>query len=90
MFFFFRAAALCFAELQIFVRRDGCEYGYIHKAFGSLPSFIYTWMRITVAEPITTAVFAIAFSHYLADSLIDECGPSKAFIQFSCVTIICK
>ncbi|OWF49895.1 b(0,+)-type amino acid transporter 1-like [Mizuhopecten yessoensis] len=81
-------AALCFAEMQIFVKRDGCEYGYIHKAFGPLPSFVYTWMRIAVAEPITTAVFALAFAHYIADAIIDNCGPPKLLEQMLTVSII--
>ncbi|KAK3085434.1 hypothetical protein FSP39_003249 [Pinctada imbricata] len=70
-------AALCFAELQIFVRRAGCEYGYIHKAYGPFPAFIYTWMRTVFAEPCTTAVFAQAFASYVSESLADDCGPPK-------------
>ncbi|XP_022340711.1 b(0,+)-type amino acid transporter 1-like isoform X2 [Crassostrea virginica] len=72
---FSTCAALCFSELQIFVRRAGCEYGYIHKAFGPLPAFIYTWMRIGAAEPCTTAVFAKAFASYISDLISDACGP---------------
>ena len=70
------SAALCFVELQLSVPRAGCEYGYIHKAFGRVPTFIYTWMRIALAEPVTTAVFTIAFADYVADTIFDNCGPS--------------
>ena len=33
-------------------------------------------MRITLAEPVTTAVFTIAFADYVADTIFDNCGPS--------------
>ncbi|KAJ8303211.1 hypothetical protein KUTeg_019607 [Tegillarca granosa] len=81
-------AALCFVELQMFVRRDGCEYGYIHKAFGPLPAFVYTWMRMSVAEPITTAVFAVAFGNYISDAIADACGPPKVLRMLLPVLVI--
>ena len=33
-------------------------------------------MRITLAEPVTTAVFTIAFADYVADTIFDNCGPA--------------
>lgn len=86
----FVSAALCFSELQIFVRRAGCEYGYLHKAFGPLPAFIYTWMRIGAAEPCTTAVFAKAFASYIADLIGDDCGPPAILHKLLAILAISK
>ncbi|KAK7114902.1 hypothetical protein V1264_000883 [Littorina saxatilis] len=68
-------AALCFAELRESVRKDGVEYAYITEAFGPLAGFVYCWMRIAAAEPVGTAVFAVALADYTADSIYDDCGP---------------
>lgn len=81
---------MCFSELQIFVRRAGCEYGYIHKAFGPLPAFIYTWMRIGAAEPCTTAVFAKAFASYISDLIGDDCGPPAILHKLLAILAISK
>lgn len=81
---------MCFSELQIFVRRAGCEYGYLHKAFGPLPAFIYTWMRIGAAEPCTTAVFAKAFASYIADLIGDDCGPPAILHKLLAILAISK
>ncbi|KAL5022317.1 hypothetical protein ScPMuIL_001472 [Solemya velum] len=80
-------AGLCFAELQMSVRRAGCEYGYIHKAFGPIPTFVYTWMRLVIAEPVRTAVFALAFSKYISDSLYNRCGAPPIIIK--CIGAVC-
>nr|KAG5707992.1 hypothetical protein BaRGS_025130 [Batillaria attramentaria] len=70
-------AALCFAELRESVKREGVEYAYITEAFGPLAGFVYCWMRIAAAEPVGTAVFAIALADYTADSIYDDCGPPE-------------
>ncbi|XP_059156096.1 b(0,+)-type amino acid transporter 1-like isoform X2 [Physella acuta] len=73
-------AALCFAELRESVKREGVEYAYITEAFGPLAGFVYSWMRIVAAEPCSTAVFALAFTDYVADAVYDECGPPATFL----------
>ncbi|KAI8790983.1 cystine/glutamate transporter, partial [Biomphalaria glabrata] len=72
--------ALCFAELRESVRREGVEYAYITEAFGPLAGFVYSWMRIAAAEPCSTAVFALAFTDYVADAVFDQCGPPRLFV----------
>ncbi|CAG5117482.1 unnamed protein product [Candidula unifasciata] len=78
---FSMCAALCFAELRESVKREGVEYAYITEAFGPVAGFAYSWMRIAAAEPTSTAVFALAFTDYVADAIYDDCGPSKLFLN---------
>ncbi|BFZ12536.1 hypothetical protein BsWGS_15574 [Bradybaena similaris] len=78
---FSMCAALCFAELRESVKREGVEYAYITEAFGPVAGFAYSWMRIAAAEPTATAVFALAFTDYVADAIYDDCGPSKLFLR---------
>ena len=51
------------------------EYAYITEAFGPLAGFVYCWMRIAAAEPVGTAVFAVALADYTADTIYDDCAP---------------
>uniref|UniRef100_A0A2C9KT71 Uncharacterized protein n=1 Tax=Biomphalaria glabrata TaxID=6526 RepID=A0A2C9KT71_BIOGL len=37
-------------------------------------------MRIAAAEPCSTAVFALAFTDYVADAVFDQCGPPRLFV----------
>ncbi|XP_012934860.1 cystine/glutamate transporter [Aplysia californica] len=77
---FSMCAALCFAELRESVRREGVEYAYITEAFGPLAGFVYSSIRIAAAEPVSTAVFALAFADYVSDSIYDDCGPPRPVV----------
>ncbi|XP_025114820.1 b(0,+)-type amino acid transporter 1-like isoform X2 [Pomacea canaliculata] len=66
-------AGLCFAELRESVKREGVEYAYITEAFGPLAGFVYCWMRIAAAEPVGTAVFALALADYSVAGIYGNC-----------------
>ncbi|XP_044270360.1 b(0,+)-type amino acid transporter 1-like isoform X2 [Tribolium madens] len=70
--------ALAFAELGTVIPRSGAEYAYymdafgpLHKFWGHLPSFIYSWIMIVIIKPAEVAVIILTFSEYLCQPLLD-------------------
>ena len=47
-------------------------------------------MRIALAEPVTTAVFTIAFADYVADTIFDNCGPAENIKKLVAVVAVGK
>jgi L-type amino acid transporter 9 len=69
---------LAFAELGTVIPRSGAEYAYfmdsfgpLHKFWGHLPSFIYSWVMIIVIKPAEVAVIILTFSEYLCQPILD-------------------
>lgn len=63
--------ALAFAELSAVVPRSGAEYAYfidafgpLHAYFGQLPSFICSWVYVTILRPAEVAVVILTFADY--------------------------
>ncbi|RZC22676.1 b(0,+)-type amino acid transporter 1-like, partial [Asbolus verrucosus] len=70
--------ALAFAELGTVVPRSGAEYAYfidsfgpLHKFWGQLPAFIYSWVMIIIIRPAEVAVIILTFSEYLCQPILD-------------------
>lgn len=69
---------MAFAELGTVIPRSGAEYAYfmdsfgpLHKFWGHLPSFIYSWVMIIVIKPAEVAVIILTFSEYLCQPILD-------------------
>ncbi|KAJ8931210.1 hypothetical protein NQ314_015907 [Rhamnusium bicolor] len=72
------ASALIFAELGTLVPRSGSEYAFymdsfgpLHKFWGNLPSFIYSWIVIVVIRPTVVAVIILTFSEYFCQPILN-------------------
>lgn len=70
--------ALAFAELGTVISRSGAEYAYymnafgpLHKFWGHLPSFIYSFVMIIIIKPAEVAVIILTFSEYLCQPILD-------------------
>lgn len=70
--------ALAFAELGTVIPRSGAEYAYffdsfgpLHKFWGHLPAFIYSWVMIVIIRPAEVAVIVLTFSEYLCQPILD-------------------
>ncbi|XP_056635372.1 b(0,+)-type amino acid transporter 1-like isoform X2 [Diorhabda carinulata] len=70
--------ALAYSELGTLVPRSGSEYAYfmdsfgpLHKFWGPLPSFIYSWIMIMVIRPAEIAVLVLTFSQYLCQPILE-------------------
>ncbi|CAH1982054.1 unnamed protein product [Acanthoscelides obtectus] len=70
--------ALAYAELGPLVPRSGSEYAYfvdsfgpLHKFWGHLPAFVYSWIMILVIRPAEVAILVLTFSQYLCQPILD-------------------
>ncbi|XP_072378552.1 b(0,+)-type amino acid transporter 1-like isoform X1 [Diabrotica undecimpunctata] len=70
--------ALAYSELGTLVPRSGSEYAYfidsfgpLHKFWGHLPAFIYSWIMILVIRPAEIAILVLTFSQYLCQPIIE-------------------
>ncbi|KAL3283898.1 hypothetical protein HHI36_018067 [Cryptolaemus montrouzieri] len=70
--------ALAFAELGTVIPRSGAEYAYfvdsfgpLHKFWGNLPAFIYSWVMIFIIRPAEVAVIILTFAEYFCQPLLD-------------------
>lgn len=64
------AGALTYAELGALMPDAGGEYVYLREAYGSLPAFLYGWMRFFIGSAGSVAAYAVGASAFLA-SIVD-------------------
>src|SRR4051812_37378214 len=58
--------AVCYAELATAYPRDGGDYEYLTRAFGSWCGFLFSWAQLTTIISGNIAIMAYAFSDYSA------------------------
>lgn len=58
--------ALSYAELGTSIPKSGGEYAYLKRAYGSLLSFCFCWMRIFIQSTCTITVIGLTFAQYTA------------------------
>lgn len=70
--------ALAYAELGTLVPRSGSEYAYfidsfgpLHKFWGNLPAFVYSWIMIFIIRPAEVAVIILTFAEYMCQPILD-------------------
>src|SRR5512136_958346 len=78
--------ALCYAELMSADPHAGGDYHYLYKAFGSAPSFLYAWARITVIQTGFIAMVAFIIGDYASE--IFSLGPFSASIYAALAIIL--
>ncbi|VEN59866.1 unnamed protein product [Callosobruchus maculatus] len=64
--------------ISLLVPRSGSEYAYfvdsfgpLHKFWGHLPAFVYSWIMILVIRPAEVAILVLTFSQYLCQPILD-------------------
>lgn len=69
--FFDFIGALSYAELGTVVNKSGGEFSFyqsafadMHKFWGPLPSFIYSWVSIMYVRPAEVAIIILTFAEY--------------------------
>lgn len=62
---------MSYAELGTVVNKSGGEFSFyqcafadMHKFWGPLPSFIYSWVSIMYVRPAEVAIIILTFSEY--------------------------
>lgn len=65
------AGAMSYAELGTVVNKSGGEFSFyqcafadMHKFWGPLPSFIYSWVSIMYVRPAEVAIIILTFAEY--------------------------
>lgn len=63
---------MSYAELGTVVNKSGGEFSFyqsafsdMHKFWGPLPSFIYSWVSIMYVRPAEVAIIILTFAEYL-------------------------
>jgi amino acid transporter len=56
--------AVCYAELATTYPRDGGDYEYLHRAYGSWAGFLFSWAQLTTVISGNIAIMAYAFADY--------------------------
>src|SRR3954469_5071413 len=56
--------AVCYAELATTYPRDGGDYEYLNRAFGSWAGFLFSWAQLTTIISGNIAIMAYAFADY--------------------------
>jgi amino acid transporter len=77
--------ALCYAELMCAYPHAGGDYHYLHRAFGSVPSFLYAWARIAVIQTGSIAMVGFLVGDYASE--IFRLGPISQSI-YAALTIV--
>jgi len=60
------AGTLTYAELSARFPSSGGEYVFLREAYGSLPAFLYGWMRFLVGSPGSIAAYAVGSATFAA------------------------
>ena len=79
------------------IRLTGGEYAYllkayggIHRFFGPIQAFLYSWVSVLVMRPATFAVIALAFAEYATEPFFDACGPPEFIKKMLAAACICE
>ena len=56
--------ALCYAELATTYPRDGGDYVYLTKAFGSWVGFLFGWGQLAIILPASIGAMAVVFADF--------------------------
>jgi len=81
--------ALCYAELGTAIPLSGGDYAYIHKAFGSLPAFLFLWDANLIFVPTTNAIMALTFSNYVITPFFPDCPVPDDAVRLLAAAAIC-
>lgn len=63
-------------------------FGPIHKCFGPLIAFTFSWLSVLLIRPAGNAVVALAFANYLIDPVSNALGLSFDEYQYYVLTRI--
>src|SRR6476469_9645670 len=58
--------AVCYAELATTYPRDGGDYEYLNRAFGTWCGFLFSWAQLATVISGNIAIMAYAFADYAA------------------------
>src|SRR3954471_1525454 len=78
--------AVCYAELATTYPRDGGDYEYLNRAFGSWAGFVFSWAQLTTIISGNIAIMAYAFADYGA-RLLPRVSPNSVWLTISPIVV---
>jgi L-type amino acid transporter 9 len=74
--------SFCYAELGTVVKDSGADYTYLHVTYGSIISYIYSWVNCLLVKPAGLATVMLTCSQYISVMLFDDgCGDAPELIK---------
>jgi len=58
------AGAMCYAELATAYPRQGGDYVYLNRAYGSWAGYLFGWSQLAIVRPGDIALMAFVFARY--------------------------
>ncbi len=81
------SGALCYAELATAYPREGGDYVYLSRAYGSASGYIFGWSQLAIIRPGDIALMAFVFGRY-AETLYAPAGNMRVLYAVSAVVIL--
>jgi APA family basic amino acid/polyamine antiporter len=79
--------ALCYGELATAYPRQGGDYVYLTRAYGSFAGYMFGWSQLAVVRPGDIALMAFIFARY-AQTLYAPLGDSRLFYAAAAVVVL--
>lgn len=81
------SGALCYAELATAYPREGGDYVYLSRAYGSASGYIFGWSQLAIIRPGDIALMAFVFGRY-AETLYAPSENVRLLYAVSAVAIL--
>ena len=83
-----------YAELGTFIHVSGGEWAYLREGFGSVPSFLFSWMTTLLLKPASISIIALACGEYIMVAAYPApagCAPhNNDLIKMVAAAVICE
>ena len=96
------SGSLAYAELGTLIPKSGAEYAYfldgfgpLHRFWGPLPAFLYSWINVLLLRPLTYAIGCLSVAAYTIVPLmtaLQVCPnnfPQDVVIQLTALVCLC-
>ncbi len=79
--------ALCFAELATTYPKQGGDYVYLTKAFGSPVGFLFVWAQFWIIRPGNIGAMSYVFAKYAGELIPLKLG-GFGFMAYACSAVV--
>jgi amino acid transporter len=86
--------ALCYAELATTYPRDGGDYVYLTRAYGSLIGYLFGWTQLAVIQTASIGLMAYVFADYATRLFVLPVStdpvmlPKLSTLTYACAAIV--
>lgn len=74
--------SFCYAELGTVIKQSGADYIYLHKSYGQVVSYTFSWVNNMLIKPASMATITLTCAQYIMTPLFnDGCGEAPTYIK---------